>query len=72
MYFTKEDYLNIEKWLQQRSIKDSEFPHAPVLNGEELVTIVQNNINKSVKLNSLFDLKVVSDLFKNSILWYKA
>ena len=48
MYFTQEDYRKIEKWLQARSVKDTEFQEANPLAGTEEVAIVQNGKNRIV------------------------
>ena len=51
MYFTQEDYRKIEKWLQQRTVKDTDFNNADPLKGEELIPIVQKNENKTIRFN---------------------
>lgn len=48
MFFTQEDYKKIEKWLQARSVKDTEFQEANPLAGTEEVAIVQDGKNRIV------------------------
>ena len=55
MFFTKEDYQKIEKYLLENSIKDTEFSKAAPLSGREVVAIVQNGHNVKVTLNTLRD-----------------
>ena len=46
---TQEDYKKIEKYLQSKAQKDSEFSDAETpLDGTELVTLVQNGFNKKL------------------------
>ncbi len=62
MFFTQEDYKKIEKYLLENSIKDTEFPKATILSGNEFITIVQNGQNVKVSLkdlrNALFSIGV--------------
>lgn len=51
MFFTQDDYRKIEKWLQQRSKKDTDFPLAGPMDGSEKIAIVQRSINKIILLN---------------------
>jgi len=54
MVFTKEDYNKIYQWIVYRSIKDTQFAGAVLpLIGDELVAIVQNGVNKKIKLREL-------------------
>ena len=53
MYFTQEDYIKIYNWLKANSVKDTQFISASELTGSETVAIVQNNINKQLKLSQL-------------------
>lgn len=52
MYFTEEDYRKIERWLQQRTIKDTQFSEATPLTGSELLSIVQQGYNRKISLKS--------------------
>lgn len=60
MHFTQEDYRKIEDWLYQRTVKDTEFPSVDSLDGTEMVPILQDNKNKTIKLNSF--VKQVADM----------
>lgn len=53
MYFTEEDYKNIEKWLQHRAIKDSQLYCAKPLTGNEQVVILQEGVNKKVNIHQI-------------------
>ena len=53
MYFTQEDYIKIENWLQANSVKDTEFPEASSLSLNEQLTIIQRGENKRIKLEDL-------------------
>lgn len=54
MYFTREDYKKIQKWLLDNAIKDTEFDLAVTpLQGEETVVFVQNGQNVRVYLKDL-------------------
>lgn len=53
MYFTEEDYKNIEKWLQHRAIKDSQLYCAKPLTGDEQVAILQEGVNKKVNIHQI-------------------
>lgn len=55
MHFSREDFLKIENWLNQRSVKDSELPVADELIGGELVTVVQDGESRTMKLFQLVD-----------------
>lgn len=46
MFFTQEDYRKIEKWLESRSVKDSEFPIANSLDRFDYIPIVQDKSNR--------------------------
>lgn len=50
MYFTQEDYRNIERWLQKRAVKDIQLSSADPISGTELVPIIQNNVNKTIEV----------------------
>lgn len=52
MYFTQEDYRNIERWLSTRTVKDSQFKEADPLSGVERIPLIQDGINKTVDLNT--------------------
>lgn len=53
MYFTTEDYKKIEKWLQLRTKKDSDFRVAKTLTGKESIPILQDNENKLTTINEI-------------------
>lgn len=54
MVFTKEDYNKIYQWIVYHSIKDTQFAEVILpLVGDELVAIVQNGINKKIRLKEL-------------------
>ena len=54
MFFTQDDYKKIQQWLTKNSVKDTEFNEANIpFNGEETITIVQDNQNKKVFLKDL-------------------
>ena len=53
MYFTTEDYKKIERWLQLRTKKDSDFRVAKTLTGKENIPILQDNENKLTTINEL-------------------
>lgn len=53
MFFIQEDYKKIQEWLYRNSVKDTEFPITDTLNGNEIITIVQEGKNKKVFLKDL-------------------
>lgn len=53
MFFTQDDYRKIEEWLRTRTVKDSEFPHADPLGGNEDVPIIQDGKNKTLTIDEL-------------------
>ena len=53
MFFTQDDLRKIEEWLRTRTVKDSEFPHADPLRGNEGVPIIQDGKNKTLTINEL-------------------
>lgn len=53
MFFTQEDFRKIEEWLSTRTVKDTEFPHADPLRGNEDVPIIQDGKNKTLTINEL-------------------
>lgn len=55
MYFTQEDYRKIEAWLSQRAIKDTDFPQADPLEGNEKLSIIQDLKNKSISVNEFIE-----------------
>lgn len=60
MHFTQEDYRKIETWLYQRAVRDTELPVVSSMNGDELVPILQDNKNKTIRFNDL--VKKVADM----------
>lgn len=74
MFFTQEDYRNIEAWLQQRAMKDTDLPVADLsLDGREKIPIIQNGENKIVGFGDFIkraiEIKLPNFL---STSWYKA
>ena len=75
---TQEDYKKIEKYLQSKVQKDSEFNDAEMpLAGNELVTLVQKGFNKKLFIkdfvNQIFSLGIpdfinISDKYKETCL----
>lgn len=60
MYFTREDYKKIQKWLLSNAIKDTEFDLAVTpLQGEETVVFVQNGQNVRVSLKDLAEQLII-------------
>lgn len=53
MFFTQDDYRKIEEWLRTRTMKDSEFPHAAPLRGNENVPIIQDGKNRTLTIDEL-------------------
>lgn len=75
MFFTHEDYIKIEKWLQARAVKDSMLPEAAELKPSDTIAILQNRENKTIPAYKLFnainasyipDLYNVSDIHRVS------
>lgn len=56
MYFTQDDYEKILGYILDHSKKDSEFVNAQDISGEELISIIQDGINKNLSLGSLIHL----------------
>lgn len=52
-YFTKAQIEEIRKQLATESVKDTDLPPAHALQGDELVAIVQDSINKKVGVRTL-------------------
>ena len=61
VHFTKQQIDEIEQALTARSKKDSQFPGADLLEGTELIPIVQNGVNKVMTYSGLWN-KVAADL----------
>lgn len=55
MRFTQEDYRNIETWLRQRAVKDTELQQADTITGKEMVAVVQDGENRLVRLYEIKD-----------------
>lgn len=51
----REDLIAIEKWLQHRSVKDTDFKELLDITGNEDVILVKNDKNVKMKLHSLVD-----------------
>lgn len=54
MYFTQDDFIKIEQWLQTRTIKDSQFDLVTALNGDETVPILQDGRNRRTLLQDIY------------------
>ena len=53
MYFTKQDYERILDYIISHSVKDTQFEETYSINGQELISLVQNGVNKNVTSNEL-------------------
>lgn len=56
MYFTKQDYEKILGYILDHSKRDSEFETTYTIDGTELLSLVQNGVNKNVELGELLRL----------------
>ena len=65
MYFTKEDLKKIEEYLISKSVKDSDFVDAEVLDKQDYVTIVHNKDNYKLRLIDL--IQIIKDLEIDSL-----
>lgn len=59
MYFTQDDFRKIQEWLKRNGVKDTELPKAENIEGDEIITIVQNGSNKKLKTENL--LKTINN-----------
>ena len=69
MFFTQEDYRKIEKWLQLRTLRDSDFPSTDFLRGTEWIPIIQNGKNKTIAVNEFIKqvaIMKLPDLLNNT------
>ena len=57
MHFTESDFKKIRDWLIRHSIKDSQFPGADPLTGEETIAIVQQGENRNVTVSELLNIQ---------------
>lgn len=57
MHFTESDFKKIRDWLIKHSIKDSQFPEADPLTGEETIAIVQQGENRNITISELLNIK---------------
>ena len=55
MFFTLDDYKNIERWLSKRTVKDTDFPLADPLHGTEGIPVIQDGKNKILGINSFIE-----------------
>lgn len=56
MFFTQEDFIKIQTWLQQNAIKDTEFKTGLAsLKGDETIVIVQNGCNVNLYLKDFIE-----------------
>ena len=53
MFFCEDDYIKIYKWLLKQGKKDSAFDETYELNGDEMITILQNDGNMKITLSEL-------------------
>lgn len=58
MFFTQEDYRNIEKWLQTRAVKDTDLKESDPLLGKEEIAIIQDGKNKRTSLKQLVSVVI--------------
>lgn len=58
MYFTKQDYERILDYIISHSVKDTQFEETYSINGQELISLVQNGVNKNVTSNELLSFFV--------------
>ena len=69
MFFTQEDYRKIEKWLQLRTLRDTDFPSTDFLRGTEWIPIIQNGKNKTIAVNEFIKqvaIMKLPDLLNNT------
>lgn len=62
MFFTQEDFRKIEKWLNQRTIKDTDFNKADPLSNSDIVPIIQDRANKITTVKQFIEAVENSDL----------
>lgn len=55
MFFTREDILKIQKALLQLGVKDSELPNAESVTYNDILSIVQDDKNKKIKIKDFFN-----------------
>lgn len=55
MRFSKSEIDEITRAIASRGIKDTDFPEATDVSGEDYVAVVQNGVNKKVKVRYLVD-----------------
>ena len=53
-YFTKAQVEEIRKQLATLGVRDTDLPYASTMNGDELIAIVQDGVNKKVGIRDLF------------------
>ncbi len=55
MFFTQDDFRQIEQWFQVRTKRDTDFPYTDSLNKEDTVAIVQDAVNKQIPVWQLME-----------------
>lgn len=55
MFFTQDDYKKIYDWIKNHSIKDSEFSNSKLLDGREIITVVQQGHNVKLVLQDFLE-----------------
>lgn len=53
MFFTQEDYRNIEEYLRQNSKKDTDFPTTQQIKEDDYIPIIQDAVNKKMTIEDL-------------------
>ena len=63
MFFTKEDFEKIEKWLGDRGGKDSSFEEVtPSASGDDYVAIIQDGLNKKATIKSIGETTITLNI----------
>ena len=69
MFFTENDYKNIQNWLKLNSIKDSEMPLAQDIRDNDTLAVVQDGKNKTIAVNEFIKqvaIMKLPDLLNNT------
>ena len=69
MFFTENDYKNIQNWLKLNSIKDSEMPLAQDIRDNDILAVVQDGKNKTIAVNEFIKqvaIMKLPDLLNNT------
>lgn len=65
MFFTKDDFLKIEEWLKQRTVKDSEFNTVYELSPEDFIPVLCDLNNAKISVRDLY-----KGIGKNNVINY--